>query len=268
MNVSAPTNYHLTYEKDLMKVSLVTVTYQAASTLEDTIKSVLMQDHADIEYIIVDGGSKDNTIEILKHYEKDFNGRMRWISEPDNGLYDAMNKGIKMSSGDIVGIINADDFYHHTNSISMVVEQFEDSDVDAVYGDVVFVRPNNLNKVARYYSSRNFTLSKFRFGFMPAHPTFFTKKAFFEKFGYYKTDYGISADYELLIRFLYSHKLRTKYIPMALLTMRMGGKSSASIYSHFLLTYECIRAAKSNGIYTNMFLLMLKYPIKILEYLR
>lgn len=251
-----------------MRISLVTVTYQASATIEDTIKSVLMQDYPDIEYIVIDGGSKDNTVNILKHYEKEFKGKMRWISEPDNGLYDAMNKGIKMATGEVVGIINADDFYHHVNAISKIAEQFEKDDIDAVYADVVFVRPANLNKVARYYSSRNFKLSKFRFGFMPAHPTFFTKRKFFEEYGYYKTDYGISADYELLIRFLYSHKLRSKYIPMDLLTMRIGGKSSASIYSHLLLTYECIRAAKTNGIYTNMFLLMLKYPIKVLEYLR
>ena len=251
-----------------MKISLVTVAYNSAATIRDTIESVLKQDYADLEYIIVDGKSKDNTVEIIKEYEPRFNGRMRWSSEKDAGLYDAMNKGIRMATGEVVGILNSDDFYHRTDSISLVADTFARTGTDAVYSDVLFVNPDDLNTVVRYYSSAKFTLARFRFGFMPAHPTFFTKKCFFEQFGYYMTDYQISADYELLIRFMYKNRIKTQYIPADFMTMRMGGTSSASWKRRWVLTYECIRAARGNGLYTNLFLLLLKYPVKIFEYIR
>lgn len=158
-----------------MKVSIVTVTFNSAKTLRDTIESILMQDYADWEYIIVDGLSKDETVSIIKGYEPKFNGRMKWISEKDRGLYDAMNKGIKMASGDIVGIINSDDFFHRSDVISKVAEAFNlNNNIEAVYGDVRFVNENNLEKTVRYYSSKNFKPWRFRFGFMPAHPSFYT----------------------------------------------------------------------------------------------
>lgn len=172
-----------------MKISLVTVTFNSAMTLPATIQSVLFQSYPDIEYIIVDGASKDNTLSIIKEYEPYFNGRMHWISESDKGLYDAMNKGIRMATGDIVGIINSDDFYHHREVITRVAETFQDKSVQAVYGDVRFVNSTDLNKTVRYYSSKNFSLKRFRYGFMPAHPTFFTYRKYFEEFGYYKTDF-------------------------------------------------------------------------------
>ena len=170
-----------------MKISLVTVTFNSYRTLRDTIQSVLSQIYLDIEYIIVDGCSQDKTIDIIKEYEPLFHGRLKWISEKDNGLYDAMNKGIRMATGDIIGIINSDDFYHRRDTIMRVAEAFKNSDVQAVYGDVRFVNPQNLDKTVRYYSSKRFTPEMFRFGFMPAHPTFFTYRKYFEEFGYYKT---------------------------------------------------------------------------------
>lgn len=163
-------------QKIRMKISLITVTFNSDITLRDTIHSVLSQIYPNIEYIIIDGASKDNTVEIIKEYEPLFNGCMHWISEPDKGLYDAMNKGIRMATGDIVGIINSDDFYHRTDIISKVAEAFQDESVEAVYGDVRFVSPNNLDKTVRYYSSKNFSPYLFRYGFMPAHPTFFTDR--------------------------------------------------------------------------------------------
>lgn len=250
-----------------MKISLVTVTFNSAQTLRYTIQSVLFQSYSDIEYIIVDGRSKDDTLDLIKEYEPQFNGRMCWISEKDNGIYDAMNKGIRMATGDIVGIINSDDFYHRRDTIMRVSEAFKNSDVQAVYGDVRFVNPQNLDKTVRYYSSKRFTPEMFRFGFMPAHPTFFTYRKYFEEFGYYKTDYKIAADYELLIRFLYVHQLKSKYLPFDFMKMRTGGTSTASIRSNILLNKEIVRACKENGIWTCMPLLFLKYLVKVFELL-
>ena len=177
-----------------MKISLITITYNSTSTFRDTIESVLLQTYPDIEYIVVDGASKDNTVDIIKEYEPRFEGRMHWISEKDKGIYDAMNKGIRMATGDIVGIINSDDFYHRTDVIEQVAKAFQDKAVQAVYGDVRFVNPDNLDKTVRYYSSKNFSPRRFRYGFMPAHPTFFTYRNYFEEWGYYKTDYKIAAE--------------------------------------------------------------------------
>lgn len=248
-----------------MRLSLITVTYNSASTLRDTINSVLSQTYTDIEYIIVDGASKDNTVSIIKEYEPQFNGRLHWVSEPDKGLYDAMNKGIRMATGDVVGIINSDDFYHRIDVIAKVAETFKNKDVQAVYGDVRFVNPDNLDKTVLYYSSKNFSPNRFRYGFMPAHPTFFTYRKYFEEFGYYKTDYKIAADYELLIRFLHTHKLKSRYLSLAFMKMRTGGASTASVKSNILLNKEIVRACKENGIWTCMPLLFMKYFIKVFE---
>lgn len=248
-----------------MKISIITVAYNSSKTISDTIQSVLNQTYNDIEYVIVDGNSTDNTLEIVKSFETEFRGRMRWISEPDKGLYDAMNKGIKMATGDIVGIINSDDFYHKNDIIKQVADAFFDKNVQVVFGDVRFVKNEELNKTVRYYSSKWFRPSLFRFGFMPAHPTFFTYKSNFDSFGYYKTDYKIAADYELLIRFLYSRKLLYKYIPVDFMKMRIGGKSTASFMSNIISNREIVRACKENGIYTNFPILLLKYIVKIWE---
>lgn len=250
-----------------MKISIVTVTYNSASTLRDTIESVLSQTYQDIEYIIVDGLSKDNTMEIVREYEPKFNGRMRYVSEKDSGLYDAMNKGIKMATGEVVGIINSDDFYHRQDIIQIVAETMSDKYVQAVYGDVRFVNPNDLKITVRYYSSRIFRPSLFRYGFMPAHPTFFTYKKFFDEFGYYKLNYKIAADYELLVRFLHSHVVQAQYIQTDFMKMRMGGVSTASVKSNIVLNKEIVRACKENGVWTCFPMLMFKYLIKVFELL-
>ena len=248
-----------------MKISIITVTYNSASTFRDSIESVLKQSYSDIEYIVVDGHSKDNTVDIIKEYEPKFNGRLRWISEKDKGMYDAMNKGIRMSTGDIVGILNSDDFYHRNDVIAEIAKGFIDKNVQATFADVRFVHPGNLDKTVRYYSSKNFYPRRFRFGFMPAHPSFFTYKKNFETYGYYQTDYKIAADYELLTRFLYTHQLRYKYLPLDVMKMRTGGMSTASWKSNVILNKEIVRACKENGIYTNLFILSLKYFVKVFE---
>lgn len=249
-----------------MKISIVTVTFNSAATIKDTIESVLKQDYKDYEYLIVDGGSKDKTVDLIKEYEPKFEGRIKWISEKDKGMYDGINKGIRMATGDVVGIINSDDFYHRTDIFDIIAKTFEDNkDVQAIYGDVRFVHPDNLEKTIRYYSSKHWKPWRFRFGFMPAHPTFFTYKENFEKYGFYQYDYHIAADYELLIRHLYTNKVPAKYIPVDFMKMRTGGRSTNGWQANVLLNKEIVRACKENGIWTCMPLLFMKYFIKVFE---
>ena len=249
-----------------MKISLITVTFNSAKTLADTIESVLRQDYDDYEYLVIDGGSKDSTIDIIKRYEPLFGGKLLWISEPDKGMYDGINKGIRMATGDVVGIINSDDFYHRQDIFQIINDSFvENPGIRAIYGDVRFVNPDNLDKTVRYYSSANFKPSKFRWGWMPAHPTFFTYRENFEKYGYYQYDYHIAADYELLTRFLYTHKLPSKYIPVDFMKMRTGGRSTNGWRANVLLNKEIVRACKENGIWTCMPMLFLKYFVKVFE---
>jgi glycosyltransferase involved in cell wall biosynthesis len=248
-----------------LKLSLITVCRNSRSYLQSAIESVLNQTYSDIEYIVVDGNSTDGTTDIIRSYEPSFGDRLKWISEPDKGMYDALNKGVRMATGEVVGILHSDDFYNDPYCIEMVAKVFEDSMIDACFADVHFVKPEHLDKTVRYYSSARFEPSQFRWGFMPAHPTFFVRKKFFDEIGYYKTDYQIAADYELLIRFLYTHHLKYQYIPMDMVTMRMGGKSTSSLKSNYILNKEIVRACKENGIYTNLFIVSLKYFRKIFE---
>lgn len=263
-----------------MKISVVTVTYNSAKTVEDTLMSVLKQDYKNYEYIVVDGGSKDSTVDIIKEYETKFHSLaedciamgetapvFRWISERDKGMYDGINKGIRMATGDVVGIINSDDFYHRTDVFTKIAEAMSDG-TEAIYGDVRFVNPDNLEKTVRYYSSKNWSPSRFRFGFMPAHPSFFERKENFEKYGYYQYDYHIAADYELLIRHLYTNKVKAKYVPLDFMKMRTGGRSTNGLQSNIVLNREIVRACKENGIWTCMPLLFMKYFIKVFELIK
>jgi glycosyltransferase involved in cell wall biosynthesis len=245
-----------------MKISIITVCYNSESTIRDAIASVLGQDYPDVEYIIVDGNSKDGTVEIIKSFDKQIS---HWISEPDQGIYDAMNKGIALATGDVVGILNSDDFYFDNNILSKVVEAFRDERIDSVFGDLVFVHPDNLDKVVRTYSSKDWHPDKFARGYMPAHPTFFVRRKYYEQHGRFKTDYKIAADYEMLIRLLYVHKLKYKYLPLTMVKMRKGGVSSNGIKSTIVLNDEIIRGCRENGIRTNVFKIYPKYLTKLFE---
>lgn len=249
-----------------MKISVITVTFNSAKTVKDTIESVLKQEYKNYEYLMIDGGSNDNTVDIIKEMEPEFEGRMRWVSEKDKGMYDGINKGIKMATGDVVGIINSDDFYHRNDVFQIISDSFEQNKgIEAIYGDVRFVNPDNLEKTVRYYSSKHFEPWRFRFGFMPAHPTFFTLRKNFENYGYYQYDYHIAADYELLIRHLYTNKVPAKYVHLDFMKMRTGGRSTDGIQSNIRLNKEIVRACAENGIWTCMLLLSLKYFIKVFE---
>lgn len=245
-----------------MKISLLTVSFNSASTIKDTIESIRSQDYKNIEYIVVDGNSKDGTVEIIKSYDSFIS---KWISEQDKGIYDAMNKAIQLATGDVVGILNSDDFYFNDQIVSQIANAFSDEKVDVVFGDLVFVDPNNLNKVVRKYSSAKWHPAKFARGFMPAHPTVFIRRKYYEQFGLFKTDYKIAADYELLIRFLYVHQLKYKYLPITMVKMRRGGVSSRNWKSNFILNDEIIRAGRENGIKTNVFKVYPKYFTKLFE---
>ena len=245
-----------------MKVSIITATFNSSAHIADCVKSVNNQTYHDIEHIIVDGASKDNTLDIVNGIP---NRVEKIISEPDKGIYDAMNKGIQAATGDVIGILNSDDFFTSDDVIQTVVESFNNYAIDALYGDVHFVSPDNLSKSVRYYSSSVFKPSLFRFGFMPAHPSFYMKKECYDKYGLYALDYKIASDYDLLIRYLYKEKIKYKYIKKDFVTMRTGGVSTENFNSRVTLNKEIVRACRKYGIYTNMFMLSLKYLYKIFE---
>lgn len=249
-----------------MKISIITATYNSGETILDTINSVLAQDYYNFEYIIIDGGSKDNTLDIIRANEPRFNGRMKWVSENDKGIYDAMNKGIGRATGDVIGILNSDDYYTSKDVLSTYAKTFSDYNVDAVYGDIHFIRNNNPEKIARYYSSKIFRPFLLRFGFMPAHPSFYLRRSVYDKVGCYSLEYKIGADFEMMTRLFKKHKISYKYVPKDMVTMRMGGASTSGVSSHKLLLKEDARACRENGIYSNTFLIALKYFYKVFEF--
>ena len=247
-----------------MKISIITVSYNSASTIECTLQSVLRQTYKDIEYWIIDGRSTDSTMEIIRSYENAFTGRLHYLSEPDEGLYDAMNKGVRMATGDVVGILNSDDFFTSDDVIERVVNAFDDS-IDAIYGDVHFVKNENLNKCVRYYSGRIFHPSLVKYGFIAPHPSFYIRKSVYMKYGTYSPDYKISADFELIAKICYKYKIKTKYIHMDFVTMRTGGASTRNYHNRMIGLREDIIACKRLGINTNRFNIYMKFLIKFIE---
>ncbi|MDD3037272.1 glycosyltransferase family 2 protein [Bacteroides sp.] len=247
-----------------MKISIITVTYNSEKTLRDTILSVFNQTYDDIEYIIIDGASTDSTLSIIAEYG---NRISRVVSEPDGGIYDAMNKGISLATGDVVGFLNSDDFFINESVVDQIARHFLSSAIDGVYGDVIFVNAEKKDKLVRYYSSRIFRPSLFRFGLMPAHPTFYVRRHYYEQLGGYSLNYEIASDFDLLVRFLYRYKLRTGYISSPLVVMRTGGVSTESWSARILINKEDVLACRRYGIYTNTLMIMLKYGWKIGELL-
>lgn len=248
-----------------MKITIVTTTYNSADTVRHTFESVLAQTHKDIEYWVIDGGSEDDTLGLIKEYEPLFDGRMKWISEPDNGLYDALNKGISRATGDVVGILNSDDFYTSPTVLEQVAAGFSD-DVDAVYGDIHFVRPSDLGKCVRYYSSKLFRPWALRFGFMPAHPSFYVRREVYERCGGYALDYKLAADYDMMVRLFYKEKIRCRYLSVDMVTMRTGGMSTKNVRNRLLLTKEDVKACRRYGLYSNFLMCSCKYAVKLFEF--
>lgn len=252
-----------------MKISIITVVYNNKDTIQDAMNSVLSQNYDSLEYTIVDGASTDGTVEVIKKAVKRYPERnIKFISEKDDGIYDAMNKGIRLAKGDITGILNSDDFYINNDVISTVVNEFMTKNVDSVFADLVYVRVDDLDKIVRYYSSACFHPKKMAYGWMPAHPTFFAKKKIYEQHGLYKTDYRIAADYELIARFLVKNKVSYSYIPQVLVKMRTGGTSTRNLKSNWILNKEILRACAENGIKTNIIKVLSKYPTKIFQLIK
>lgn len=248
-----------------MKISIITVCYNSEATIRDTIESVLSQDYPDIEYIVVDGASTDATLTVVGEYRERIT---QVVSEPDSGIYDAMNKGISQATGDVIGILNSDDFYQTNTVISDVVacfQRFPQSDI--VFGDVVFVQPENLNRIVRHYRAERFKPWKLRFGWMPPHPaTFITRRAY-QCAGKYSLEYQIAADYEMLVRLFLVQRFKIARLDKVLVRMRAGGVSTAGIKSSICLNKEIVRACRENGIYTNLVFVLSKFPFKVMELL-
>ena len=230
-----------------MKFSIVTVTYNSAVTLKETIDSVINQSFEDYEYIIVDGNSSDSTIDIIKEYEPKFKGRMRWISEPDKGLYDAMNKGFKMAEGEVIMIINSDDIICKNDALQIIANKFnENPNIDAIYANLYYVSRKNTNKIIRAWTTG--IQKEFKKGWLPAHPTFYAKRSVYLKYGYFNTNFKLAADFELMLRFIEKYKISLLYLNEYLVKMRLGGESSKNIINIFKQNLECMRAFKENNL--------------------
>lgn len=246
-----------------MKISIITVAYNAATSIGATLKSVAAQTHPDVEHIVIDGGSTDGTLECITAHGKHL---AHVVSEPDRGIYDAMNKGIRLATGDVIGILNADDVYADEQVLSRIAALMATEPLDAVYGDVVFFAPDQPAVTVRRYSSRRFSPLRIAWGWMPAHPTLFLRREVFCRFGLYRTDFKIAGDYEFVARIFKDADLRYRYLPEVLVRMRTGGVSTRGWRSTLLLNREVLRACRENGIRTSLPMLLSKYPIKALEY--
>ena len=246
-----------------MKISIITVVLNNSSHIEDCINSVLNQTHKNVEYIVIDGESTDGTIGIIKKYEKNISS---WLSEPDYGIYDAMNKGIKRASGDIIGILNSDDIYSDNNTINNIAACFTENDVDTCYGDLAYVDRNDIHKTIRRWKSNRYRRNNFRRGWMPPHPTFFVKRGIYEKYGGFNLDFPLAADYELMLRFLYKYRISTSYIPRVLVKMRTGGSCRPSFHNILHNMAENYRAWKVNDLRPNPLTFILKPLSKTLQY--
>ncbi len=245
-----------------MKVSIITITYNSEATLKDTINSVVSQTYSDIEYILIDGKSTDNTISIIKSYG---NKISTLVSEKDKGLYDALNKGISLATGDIIGILHSDDFYTDTHVIQKVVDTFNKSHADAVYADLYYVDKDNTNTIHRKWKSGEYTHGMFLNGWMPPHPTVFIKKDIYTKLGNFNLELTSAADYELMLRFIHKHKIKLAYLPEFIIKMRVGGKSNVSLKNRIKANKEDRNAWKLNNIKPYFYTLYLKPLRKIVQ---
>jgi len=245
-----------------MKVSIITATFNSSVTIKDTLLSVEEQSYKNIEHLIIDGASTDDTLEKVKacgHTDI-------VISEKDNGIYDAMNKGIKKASGDIIGILNSDDFYSDSNIIEKVVRLFEETGCEAVYGDLQFVDQQNPKTVVRKWVAGNYQPKDFYKGWMPPHPTFFVRKDVYRKFGAFNENFKSSSDYELLLRLMFIKEIKVAYLPEIMVQMRVGGHSNNSIKNRIAAHKEDYKAWRSNGITPKWYTVPMKPLRKVEQY--
>ena len=246
-----------------MKVSLITIAYNSAETIEDTIKSIVAQDYFNIEYIIIDGGSTDNTLSIVNKFKDSI---ATIISEPDKGIYDAMNKGVQNATGDIIGILNSDDIYANNKVVSRIVEAIGDQ--DSIYADLVYVNRDNTDKVNRYWKSGTYKKGIFKKGWMPPHPTFFIKKSCYDQYGIYNLRLRSSADYELMLRMLHKHNISVVYLPEVITKMRVGGQSNVTLLNRIKANKEDKLAWSINDLTPGPLTLIMKPVRKISQFLK
>lgn len=246
-----------------MKVTIITVTYNSEKYLDDCISSVKNQDYKNLEHIIVDGKSTDSTLEIIKKYNDHL---AAWISETDRGMYDAINKGMELATGDIIGILNSDDILASPHVVSEIAEAFINNNADALYGDLEYVDPDDINKIYRIWKGKPYKKSLFRWGWMPAHPTFYIKTAFVKKYGGYENHFFTAADYEFMSRYLYVHNLKAIYLPKLLVKMRRGGQSNKNLYQRLRANRRDYLAMKKNKIPFPFIVSVLKPLSKLHQY--
>ncbi|MBL7916326.1 MAG: glycosyltransferase [Bacteroidia bacterium] len=247
-----------------MKISIITITYNSEKTVEDTIKSVVSQDFPNVEYLIIDGLSKDKTLQVVNKYSAYID---KVVSEKDKGLYDALNKGIKHATGEVIGMLHSDDVYANNQVLSKVAQQFAiDPALEAVYADLVFVDRENTDKVLRTWKSGAYKEDAFKQGWMPPHPTFFVKKSVYEKLGGFNLDLKLSADYELMLRFIHKEKIKIAYLPEIIVKMRMGGISNTSFFVKLKANMEDKLAWKLNGVKPGWFTTIRKPLKKLSQY--
>ena len=246
-----------------MKVSIITVTFNSERFLEDCIRSVQLQTYKNIEHIIVDGKSTDGTVGIIKKYQQ---GITSWVSEADRGMYDAINKGIGMATGDIIGILNSDDILDNDHVIFNIANKFINSNTDAVFGDLEYVSQDDMQKVFRVWKGQSYKRSRFKYGWMPAHPTFYIKASVVQKYGGYETHYFSAADYEFMARYLYRHKITASYLPMLIVRMRVGGASNVNFKQRLRANRRDYLAMRRNKIPFAFFVSILKPFIKLHQF--
>lgn len=248
-----------------MKVTIITATLNAEKYLGDCIQSVQEQEYNDIEYIVVDGQSTDNTLNVIRKNEEFIS---KWISETDRGMYDAINKGIKLATGDIIGIINSDDVFAHPRVLNNIVDCFTSSDTQSVYGDLMYVDPNNLDSIFRLWKGRVYKRSRFLYGWMPAHPTFYLRRELIQKYGLYENHFYTAADYEFMARYLYHYRISSTYLEQEVVRMRSGGMSNINFKSRLRANRRDYLAMKKNHIPLSFFVSILKPLSKIHQYKR
>lgn len=247
-----------------MRLSIITVVFNNVRYVEDCIRSVLRQTHTDREYIIVDGGSTDGTLDVIMCYKR---GIAKLVSEPDSGIYDAMNKGIAMAEGDVVGFLNSDDLYADDRVLADVSRVFDEMRVESCYGNLLYVRRDDVRRVVRRWRSSAWREGCFCRGWHPPHPTFFVRRCVYERYGGFNLSYKIAADYELMLRFIERYRISTYFLDRVLVKMRSGGSSNASFANVIRANIECYRAWRENGLKVSP-LIMLRKPLsKLSQYL-
>jgi glycosyltransferase len=246
-----------------MKITLITVTYNSEKYLSDCIESVQRQTYKNIEHIIIDGKSTDGTVDVIKKYESKI---ASWISETDRGMYDAINKGIKLATGDVIGILNSDDMLHGDDVLATIAKTFEEQKVDSVYGDLEYVDKEFTDRVFRVWKGKKYNRNLFKMGWMPGHPTFYIKRSALEKHGLYENHYYTAADYEFMARYLYKYKISSFYMPKMIVKMRMGGASNKNINQRLRANRRDYLAMKQNSIPLPFMVSILKPLIKVHQF--